>query len=371
MMPSRCGRRPHPPASRVGRIALALLPLSLVAIATGCAQLGYYAHLARGQMELLSQREPIAQIVGDERRDPELRRRLTLVLDARRFAVRDLQLPDNPSYTLYADLQRAYAVWNVLATPEFSLAPLESCFPIAGCVAYRGHYSRERAEAQAQALREQGHDVDIGGVPAYSTLGWFDDPVLNTMLHWSDAVLVATVFHELVHQQLYVSDDTVFNESMARFVEQQGLREYFTAGRIDETDSALQRERQQQFTHLVLDARERLSRLYAQPLSNEIMRKRKAEEFQRLKAEYAELRDTRWNGDGDYDGWFARDLNNASLLSFGLYDEYVPAFESLYDVSGRDWHRFHAACRELGNLPGPTRRLRLQSLMQYRSAESD
>ncbi len=342
-----------------------LLTLASALLATtGCAHLGYYAHLARGQMELLSRRVPIEQIVGDPQRDPELRRRLALVLDARRFAVTDLHLPDNDSYTLYADLGRSFAVWNVLATPEFSLAPVESCFPIAGCVAYRGHYSRERAQAQAAALRAKGYDVVVGGVPAYSTLGWFDDPVLNTMLHWSDAVLVATVFHELVHQQLYVTDDTVFNESMARFVEQQGLREYFAAGRIDETASALQRSRQRDFTRLMLDTRQRLTQIYSLPLSAGAMRARKAAEFRRLKSRYAELRDTQWNGDPAYDGWFDAELNNASLLSFGLYDQFVPAFERIYEQVGRDWPRFHAACRALGALPADARRQRLQELMK-------
>ncbi|MGQ0698691.1 MAG: aminopeptidase [Panacagrimonas sp.] len=335
--------------------------MTLLAAATvsGCATLGYYTHLARGQMELLSKREPIADIVGNTERDPELRRRLGLVLDARRFAVTTLHLPDNASYTLYADLERPYVVWNVLATPEFSLKPVESCFPIAGCVAYRGHYTRERAQAQVEALRAEGYDVDSGGVPAYSTLGWFDDPVLSTMMHWSDAVLVGTVFHELTHQKLYVKDDTQFNESMARFVEQEGLRQYFRAGQIDEEQSRVEREREREFTQLVLAARERLATLYASPLSIEAMRAAKRDEFARLKSDHAQLRDTHWNGDTRYDKWFARELNNASLVPFGLYDESVPAFEALFDEVGRNWPAFHAACRELGALEIEARRARI------------
>lgn len=313
-------------------------------------------------MELLSKREPIADIVGNPERDPELRRRLALVLDARRFAIASLSLPDNASYTLYADLGRPYALWNVMATPEFSLEPVESCFLIAGCVAYRGHYSQARAQAQVEDLRRQGYDVDIGGVPAYSTLGWFDDPVLNTMMHWSDAVLIGTVFHELAHQRLYIQDDTVFNESYARFVEQEGLREYFSAGQIDASDSATRRRREGQFTRLVLAARERLAALYALPLSHEAMRARKIEEFTRLKADYATLRTTEWGGAKDYDSWFARELNNASLLPFGLYDASVPAFEKLFADVGRDWKALHAACRELGALPKSERRARMHDL---------
>ncbi|MGQ0503084.1 MAG: aminopeptidase [Panacagrimonas sp.] len=332
------------------------------ALVGGCAQLGYYAHLAHGQIDLLSRREPIARIIGDPARDPELRRRLALVLDARHFAASVLRLPDNASYTLYADLGRPYAVWNVLATPEFSLKPVESCFPITGCLAYRGHYTREHAQAQADELRAKGFDVDVGGVAAYSTLGWFDDPVLSTMLRWSDAVLVGTVFHELTHQQLYIRDDTQFNESMARFVELQGLREYFHTGPLDEEQSRVEREREHQFTQLVLAARDRLSALYASPLSHEAMREAKRAEFARLKSDYEAMRNTQWHGDRGYDNWFARELNNASLLPFGLYDEAVPAFAALFEDVGRDWGAFHAACRELGYKDAAERRARMREL---------
>lgn len=358
---------PVPFASAVLRL---LLGVALAGGLAGCASLGYYAQLARGQMELLSRREPIAGLIADETRDAQLRRRLALVLDARRFAVTDLHLPDNASYTLYADLGRAYAVWNVLVTPEFSLAPVESCFPLVGCLAYRGHYRREHAERQAAQFRAQGHDVAISGIAAYSTLGWFDDPVLNTMLHWSDAVLVATVFHELAHQALYVPDDTVFNESMARFVERQGLREFFFAGHIGEAASHADHRRQDAFVRLLLDARRELEALYAQPLPETEMRARKAAAFARLKSGYAHLRDTQWHGDRAYDAWFDRDLNNAHLLGVGLYDEFVPAFERLYALVGRDWPRFYAACADLGRLDPGTRRARLRQWMGLASTAS-
>lgn len=322
----------------------------------GCASLGYYAHLARGQIQLLNAREPIARIVGDESRDPELRRRLSGVLDARRYAIEQLHLPDNGSYTRYAELDRPYVLWNVLATPEFSLAPVQSCFPISGCVAYRGFYDRERAERYAQGLREQGHDVEIGGVPAYSTLGWFDDPVLSSMMHWSDAILIGTVFHELAHQQLYVQDDTAFNESFARFVEDEGLRQYLGARAGDDAAARQQRSRESQFRQLALDTRDRLDAIYRQPLSVEAMRTAKAAEFDRLRTEFAALRDGQWNGARDYDGWFKRALNNASLLPFGLYDEWVPAFATLYQQAQGDWKAFYAASAALGREPIEARR---------------
>lgn len=341
----------------------ALLPVLLAATQTaGCAALGYYAHLANGQMDLLARRESIEWIVEDPKRDAGLRRRLALVLDARRFAVATLDLPDNGSYTLYADIGRPYVVWNVFATPEFSLEAVESCFPLAGCLAYRGYYDKAHAQKQAQALREKGYDVEVGGVPAYSTLGWFDDPVLSSMMRWNDAELIGTVFHELGHQRLYVKDDTTFNESYARFVEQQGLRDFFSAGRIDAADSAVARRREAQFVALVVEARRTLAAIYSQPLSPEAMREQKAQAFAQLRRDYEALREGEWNGDRDYAGWFARDLNNASLLPVGLYDEWVPAFSALFAQSGRDWIRFHAACAELGRLDAVERKRRLADL---------
>lgn len=346
-----------------------LLPVLLAATqSAGCATLGYYAHLANGQMDLLAKREPIEWILKDPKRDAELRRRLALVLDARRFAIETLALPDNGSYTLYADIGRPYVVWNVFATREFSLEPIESCFPLAGCLAYRGHYDKARAQKQAQQMRDQGYDVDIGGVPAYSTLGWFDDPVLSTMMRWNDADLVGTVFHELGHQRLYVKDDTTFNESYARFVEQQGLRDFFAAGRIDAVESETARRREAQFVALVIATRRRLAETYSLPLSPEAMRERKAQAFADLRRDYEALRDGEWNGQSDYDGWFARELNNASLLPVSLYDEWVPAFSALFAQSGRDWIRFHAACADLGRLDAIQRKQRLAELQAAAAA---
>lgn len=345
-----------------GLKARALLALALTQLA-GCSALGYYAHLANGQMDLLARRERIDWIIEDPKRDAELRRRLALVLDARRFAIDTLGLPDNGSYTRYADIGRAYVVWNVFVTPEFSLEPIESCFPLAGCLAYRGYYDKAYAQEQAKALRDKGYDVDIGGVPAYSTLGWFDDPVLSTMMRWSDANLIGTVFHELAHQRLFVKNDTTFNESYARFVEQQGLRDFFAAGRIGAAvDSQTDRRREAQFVGLVVAARKRLAGIYSQPLSPEAMREQKAQAFAQLRRDYQALREREWNGDRDYEGWFQRDLNNASLLPVGLYDEWVPAFSALYTQAGRDWTRFHDACAELGRLDAVQRKQRLAEL---------
>lgn len=356
------------PAPAVSRFALLI---AAAATLGGCAQLGYYAHLAGGQLQLLKARRPIAEIVAEPGADAALKNRLQQVLEARAWAVAQLRLPDNGSYTLYADLGRPYVVWNVFATPEFSLEPVEQCFLLAGCLAYQGFYSRERAEQRAAELRARGYDVHIGGVPAYSTLGWFSDPVLSTMMRWDDATLVGTVFHELAHQKLYVRDDTRFNESYAAFVEREGLSAYLSAHpQLKAGDPAL-RGRRTQLVRLILATRRRLEDLYAQPLDAETMRRRKAGEFARLKAEYERLRDSAWNGDARYDGWFAEaEPNNARLLPFGLYDEYVPAFAALFEQCARDWSCFHGEARQLSQLPREKRDARLESLLRRRLPEA-
>ncbi|WP_411888139.1 aminopeptidase [Hydrocarboniphaga effusa] len=332
---------------------------------TGCTTAGYYWQLARGQMQLLSSREPIAGIVGDSNRDPKLRGRLSQLQQARRFASEYLHLPDNGSYTLYADLKRDYVVWNVFATPEFSLAAVESCFPIAGCLAYRGYFSRAGAEAQAAKLKSKGYEVEVGGVPAYSTLGWFDDPVINTMMRWSDAHLIGTLFHELAHQRLYVKNDTAFNESFASFVEEQGRRDYLALNEvpgIDESAELRREQRNHQFVELILATREQLQALYAQPLEADAMRQAKQAVFDDLRARYRVLRDETWGGYAGYDDWFSEPLNNARLLPFGLYDQWVPAFAALWREQNRDWPAFYEAAARLGALSPNERQARLEAL---------
>jgi len=277
--------------------------------------------------------------------------------------VQHLDLPDNGSYTSYADLQRPYVVWNVFATPAFSLEPVEHCFPISGCLAYQGYYAQADAEARAAELAAHGDDVYVGGVPAYSTLGWFDDPVTNTMMRWSDATLIGTLFHELAHQKLYVQDDTRFNESFAEFVEDQGLREYLAAHPDLEAPAADSRRRSQQFAELIVQTREKLEALYASGIDEDRMRARKAALFAQLRTDYAQLRDHEWGGDPRYDAWFADGaLNNAKLLPFGLYDEDLPAFAALFEDAGHDWARFYLRAQELAELPAETRRDHLAQL---------
>lgn len=337
-----------------------LAPL-LFALLGGCASLDYYAQLGRGQLELLAAREPVAELLADPAGDAELKHSLALAQAARDFASAELGLPDNRSYRLYADLGRPYVVWNVFATPELSLAPLTHCFPVAGCVAYRGYYRQGRARGAAALLQQRGLDTYVAGIEAYSTLGWFADPLLNTMLRWGDERLAAVIFHELAHQQLYIADDTAFNESFASFVERQGLQQWRATRGLAPGD-AREESMRRQFTELILASRERLQALYDGPGSERHKRSGKAAEFERLRAEYRALRDGPWRGDARYDAWIMAPLNNAKLLPFGLYDHWVPAFAALFAEAGGDWARFYRRAAELGALAPAERERRLAAL---------
>ena len=337
------------------------LPGLWVVLLSGCSSVSYYGQLASGQWQLLQAREPVAKVIGDPARPQPLRDHLVQAQKARTFASEQLHLPDNQSYRLYADIGRTYVVWNVFATQEFSLAAQNHCFPIAGCVAYRGYYSQGAARGEAALLKQQGMDVSIGGVEAYSTLGWFNDPIMSSMLSWGDERLATLIFHELAHQRFYVKDDTEFNESFATFVEQEGTRQWRVARGLAPIGSAALQQRDQ-FTRLVLDTRKRLETLYAQPLAADAMRRAKAAEFERLRSEYRQVRDSQWGGDKRYDAWVNQPMNNARLLPFGLYDQWVPAFAALFRQEGENWLKFYAAVERMGQLPVAQRKAALRQL---------
>ena len=333
--------------------------LVLSIVLSGCSSAGYYSQLAGGQWQLLQAREPVSTVITDPQRPAALREQLVKAQAARTFASEHLHLPHNQSYRLYVDLKRPYVVWNVFATPEFSLNPVTHCFPIAGCVAYRGYYSLGAARGEAALQRQQGQDVLVSGVEAYSTLGWFDDPILNSMLTWGDERLATLIFHELAHQRFYVKDDSEFNESFASFVEQEGTRQWRARQGLPPS-SANSLQQRDQFTALVLDTRQRLQKLYAQPLPAQEMRQRKAAQFDRMRRDYRQLRDQQWAGNNRFDAWINAPMNNAKLLPFGLYDQWVPAFAALFKHSGGDWQVFYGQVEQLGKLPMAQRKAALQ-----------
>lgn len=334
---------------------------ALLSALAACSTLRYTAHVAEGQLSLLAHRQSVARIVDDRATDATLRRRLLQAQAARRFASDQLDLPRNRSYTTYVDLHRTSVTWNVFAAPEFSVEPIEHCFPFAGCVAYLGFFDRARADASAEAIHASGNDTQVEGAAAYSTLGWFADPILSSMLRWDDDELDGVIFHELAHQRLYVKDDTAFNESFATFVQQEGLREWRASRgkpRSGSHDDGFERA----FTECVLDLRARLKVLYARPLAPEDMRSEKANEIAAFQLRFSALRDQRWKGDTRYDHWVAGPINNASLLPFGLYDRWTSAFGVMFERAGRRWPRFYDDAISLSRVARTSRYCMLLSL---------
>lgn len=330
---------------------------------SGCAGIKYIAQSINGQWELLAKREPIPQLLESPDTSEGLKRKLATSLQIREFASRELGLPANGSYQSYADLKRPYVVWNVFAAPALSLEPMQWCFPIVGCVRYRGYFSEADAVAFTDGLHTQGYDTYVGGVAAYSTLGWFDDPLLNTVINRSDTGIAALIFHELAHQELYVPGDSAFNESFAVTVEEEGVRRWLERrGSSGEMQKYLQvKNRQDEFLALVKGAQEKLASLYASPLPDDEKRAGKARIFAELREEYQRLKET-WGGYSGYDDWFARDLNNAKLASVATYHQYVPAFQALLRENGNNLRTFYQAARVLADLPAMQRGERLQAL---------
>lgn len=340
-----------------------LLPLLAVIalILGGCASPAYYLQAVGGQLELWRLSRPLDAVQADPATAAELRAKLAAAARIRDYASSELALPDNGSFRQYAALDRPYVVWNVFAAEAFSVKAREWCFPVAGCVGYRGYFSQADAEDYAATLRAKGFEVHVGGVPAYSTLGWFDDPLLSTFIRYPETELARLIFHELSHQVLYARDDTEFNESFAVAVEQEGLRRWLAREANPARHAAFERAQRMRadFQRLVLDARDRLEALYDSPLPTEDKRREKAHIFAALKQDYEALKAGPWQGFAGYDRWFGQEINNATLASVGLYHRLVPAFEALLARHHRDLPRFYAEVKRLAALPKEERREKL------------
>ena len=338
-----------------------LLSLAVAAIAAlllgSCGTLSYYAQAVQGHMSLMHAARPIDDWLRDDATGAPLRDRLLHAREIRRFASDELALPDNDSYKRYADIGRSAVVWNVFATPELSLKLKTWCYPVVGCAAYRGYYERARADAAAAELRAEGYDVGVTPVPAYSTLGWFSDPLLNTFIESSDPELARLLFHELAHQVVYVSGDTRFNESFATAVERAGVERWLARGADAKATATyqLREHRRTQFIALLREHRAQLEAVYAGTGDDTQKRAAKQATFEQLRAAYARLRDTQWNGWPGFDAFFARDLNNAHLAALAVYTDLVPAFEKLLVAEGNDFARFYARVKEIAALPAAER----------------
>ena len=346
-------------ASGAGPCLALLATLAL----SGCTSVGYYTQSVTGHLGLMAQARPVEAVIAAPETAPRLAERLRTALGIREFASDVLGLPANASYHRYVDLGRRYVVWNVVAAPELSLEPRRWCFPVAGCFSYRGYFAESDATQYAGALASEGWDVTVAGVRAYSTLGWFDDPLLSSMTALPEYALAGIVFHELAHQRLYVSGDTEFNESFAVVVERAGVRRWIAAAGRPGLDRRYRvaAERRAAFLDLVRDTRRDLEAVYASFRPEAEMRVAKARLIERLRARYDALRGT-WEGGPTYDAWFERGVNNAAVALFSTYDRWVPALEALLARSGGDLEAFYRASEALAALPPDERRARLEEL---------
>ena len=341
--------------------------LALVLMLTGCSTMSFYWQAFTGQMEVTRLARPVEDLLADPQTPADIRRRLAYAQRAREFASRELGLPDNASYRRYADLQRPFAVWNVFAAPALSLELRTQCFPVAGCVVYRGFFNQEAALRHAAMLRDEGLDVYVGGVPAYSTLGWFADPLLNTFIRYPDLEIARLIFHELTHQVAYVQDDSSFNESFAVAVEEAGLKRWMVhhasaADRDNYTAFALRRR---ELIRLFVAARRDLAAAYAAPGDEAARREAKGRILKTLADQYTAQK-LRWNlsqaQERAYDDFVLKDLNNAKLGSIATYTRRVPQFATLLERSAGDFARFFDEVRMLAALPREVRERRLDEL---------
>jgi predicted aminopeptidase len=328
-------------------VRVAVLIALIACVSGGC----YLLQSAQGHLALMARREPISDVIEDSATAPALRAQLVSATSIRDFASRELKLPDNGSYRSYANVGRPYVVWNVVAAPEFSIDPKQSCYPIVGCVAYRGYFVEKRARRYAAQLRARGYDVVVGGVAAYSTLGHFDDPILSTMTGWNDVELASIVFHELTHQLLYIANDASFNEALATTVEEEGVRRWLQQQGRDQdlAEHLLDQQHYVQVIDLLNTTRSQLRTVYASGLAPEPMRAQKIATLARMREAYAALKEG-WGGRAPFDAWFGGEINNAHLASIATYYTCVPGFQRELAAVGGDLPAFYRRVRELAKL---------------------
>lgn len=344
-----------------------MLTLLVTILLQGCSSVGYYWEKIQGHSEILSKQQPVQEVIDNPKTSPLLRERLINTQAARNFASEKLLLPDNDSYRNYADIGREYVVWTVVATPPYSIKAKEWCFIVVGCLSYRGYFSKESAEEFAEDLKKQNMDVYVSGIKAYSTLGWFDDPLLSTMLYKSEAYRVGIIFHELAHQKIYIEDDTASNEAFASAVELEGIKAWFSqAGKKQEYQNYLvSRQRDEDFKKILRQTREQLNILYLSSLQKETMQKRKQEIFIQMQESYKNFK-KRWNEYSGYDKWMSNKLNNAHLALVATYNDRIPAFQKIFKDSGNNYALFYKKVEVLMALEKTKRNLEFEKMLSKR-----
>ena len=331
----------------------------LILLSSSCTNLEYYHQAAAGHWQPLSQSRPLDTFFDNPTTSAKLQTRLDLARQMRDFASQRLGLPDNDSYRSYADLGRPYVLYNVFAAEALALEPYNWCYPLVGCVSYRGYFDRKRAEREAAQLRQRGYDTTVAGVPAYSSLGWTNDPLLNTFINWPAGLLAELIFHELAHQQLYIDNDTAFNESFATAVGHLGAELWLQDHPQRQEAYRRLKHYQKGFLELLQATRSELAALYASTADDVSKRQAKQTILADLQHRYQRLKQEQWNGFSGYDRWFAEPPNNAKLLTVAAYHDYVPAFITLYEQSGRNFPKFYRAVAKLGALPPQERKHQL------------
>jgi predicted aminopeptidase len=366
----------NPKKRKLKRWLLIVPLLAVVAAVSGCQTLSFYRQAIAGQYQIFAHQKPIEKIIAARETPAHLKEQLELLQKVRAFAEKDLKLPVNGHYRRYVDVGRKYVVWNVQAAPEFSLEPKTWWYPLVGSLEYRGYFSERGARDYAKRLQAKGYDVSVGGVEAYSTLGWFKDPVLNTFIHHKEADLAEIIFHELGHQRVFARGDTDFNEAFATTVGQEGVRRWLLAKGDNTADDAYAAalRRNEQYVRVVMRTREKLEKLYEdertaegklrqtkkqRTLAPDQLRKEKEGAFNDLRKEYEQLK-TQWGGHTDYDDWFASELNNAQLNSVANYYDLVPGFEHLLELNAGDLEKFYAAAGQLARMGKDERHKRLE-----------
>jgi len=346
------------------KLLRAAVTLVMATALSACSTLSYYAQSVRGHLDLLEREQPIEDLLADDGlKDTDLRRRLATIQRIRDFASAELGLPDNQSYRRYADLDRPYVVWSVIAAPEFSLEPVTWCFLFAGCVGYRGYFDLADARAFAAERQAAGEDVYVGGVPAYSTLGWLDDPLPSTVIHWSQRHIAGLIFHELAHQVVYVDDDSAFNEAFATTVQRAGVRRWLRRHgderELQEYEDELRAEAM--FLSYLAALRSDLAGLYRSDRTVDEKRQEKARMLASFAARWGEFHAAAGPEADRYAAWFEAPVNNARLASVALYHELVPGFEALLRQGDGDMAAFYGQVRSLAEAARPARRLTLMA----------
>ncbi len=335
-----------------------IVRLLLVLCLSACSSPAYYLQAMSGQKKLMQSRQNIRSVLDDPATSDELAGQLKTAEQIKAFAQSELGLPVEDNYSSYVEVEGEALVWNVIATREFSLEPKKWCFPVAGCVPYRGYFERQKAQDSADRLSRKGMDVIVSPAAAYSSLGWFKDPLLSTMLSGSDTRLAAYLFHELAHQRLYVKNDGLFNEGYASYVEEAGVRTWLEfRNQPDQLQNWLKLQQvSKDFSSLVGKTRFQLAGLYLSEQPEDIMRKKKAEIFSVFESDYQVLSDEKWQGTHYYSSWFQEPLNNARLALYNTYEGSHCAFQHLWNQGGGNWQKFHKLAEQKSRLPKEERK---------------